>query len=66
MKATCPKCDSKAFIATAYVSEDWVVDEHGDFIEIADNPDVQVLHKPHPDNIWTCKFCGAEAKVEVE
>lgn len=29
----CPKCGNTTFIATAHVTQTWLVDEDGDFIE---------------------------------
>jgi hypothetical protein len=66
MKATCPKDPThKRFITVAHVTEDWVVDETGDFLEVFDTGgDTEVVCPPQPDNHWTCKECGHEAKVE--
>jgi len=65
MKATCPNnSEHCTFVTVAYVSQDWLVDENGDFLDEADGSAGEVLHKPDPDNIWTCAVCGAEAKVE--
>ena len=69
LKATCPNSpDHKYFVTVAYVSEDWIVDEHGNFQDVETGPDKdpsQVLHKPDPGNVWTCRECGAEAKVTI-
>lgn len=65
MKAVCPNNPEHAtFVTVAYVSEDWLVDQDGTFLDVADGSEGEVLHKPDPDNIWTCTTCGAEAKVE--
>jgi|19_taG_2_1085344.scaffolds.fasta_scaffold04570_6 hypothetical protein len=67
MKAKCPNDPNhKEFVTVAYVSEDWVVDENGDFIEVFENNDTCILHEPSADNIWYCNTCdnGTEAKVE--
>jgi hypothetical protein len=65
MKARCPKNpEHKRFITVAHVTEDWIVDEHGDFIEVAENPDTQLLHGPDTGNTWQCEVCGTEAIVE--
>ncbi len=65
MKAVCPKDRKhKRFITVAHVTEDWVVDEHGDFIDVHEASEIEVVRNPHPDNIWTCAVCGAQAKVE--
>ena len=50
------------FIATAHVTEDWIVDGFGDFIELATTPPGEVVHRPDAEDIWTCAFCGTEAK----
>ena len=64
MKATCPNDpDHKQFITVAHVSQDWLVDTHGDFIEFA-GTDGEVVAGPDPGNTWTCADCGAEADVE--
>lgn len=63
MIATCPNNpDHKKFTTTAHVSETWLVDEYGNFLEGLGGG--ETTHKPDPDNIWTCHECGAEAKVE--
>lgn len=65
MKATCPKNpEHKKFITVAHVTEDWVVDENGDFVELYSGSETEVVANPHPDNTWTCAECGAEAKVD--
>ncbi len=56
----CPKCASKRFITTAAVSQDWEVDEKGNFIRCIDEC-TQTINGPDADNIWTCAKCGAEA-----
>jgi len=62
MKAICPNdALHNQFITTAHVVEDWVVDAHGNFIESLGA--VETAHKPDQGNTWTCKVCGAEAKV---
>jgi hypothetical protein len=63
MKATCPKDKShKRFITVVHVTEDWVVDEDGDFIAVHEGSG-EVVHKPDPENTWTCAECGAQAEV---
>ena len=62
MKKVCPNDPShKTFITTAHEVHDWVVDEEGNFIE--DKGCCEVAANPHPDNIWTCATCGADAKT---
>ena len=63
MKATCPKDKThKTFVTVAHVTQDWIVDEHGNFIEEVKT--VEVIEPPNVDNIWTCATCGEEAIVE--
>lgn len=64
LKATCPNDPKhKKFITVAHVSEEWVVDSAGNFLEVVDGGGETVAH-PHPDNLWVCWECSAEAKVE--
>ena len=65
MKATCPNDPKhKQFVTVAVVQEDWLVDEHGDFIEVHHGSECHVSHGPDPANTWNCADCGAEALVE--
>ena len=60
MKFKCPKDpEHKTFVTTAHVSEDWIVDECGNFIESAGVQ--EVIADPNPENTWQCNECGAEA-----
>ncbi len=66
MKAICPNNpDHKTFETVAHVSQDWKVDETGNFLEVVDES-VETVAFPNPDNTWTCCTCGAEATVTVE
>lgn len=61
--AKCPKDDShKKFITVAHVSEDWCVDENGNFIE--SRGILETVAPPQPENTWVCDVCGAEAEVK--
>jgi len=63
MKATCPKSKRhKQFITTAHVLEEWLVDEHGEYMQTLSC--LETTHKPDIDNTWTCKTCGAIAILE--
>jgi len=65
MKAECPNNkDHKQFVTVAHVTEDWVVDENGDFLDVFDGNNCETTHGPDPENIWTCLECGAEAVVK--
>ena len=61
--AVCPKDKRhKRFVTVVHVTEDWVVDEHGDFIDFAKAQYPEVVAAPSPDNFWTCTVCGSEAE----
>lgn len=40
----CPKCGNTTFIATAHVTQTWLVDEDGDFIEAKSDCDEVTMH----------------------
>ena len=62
MYARCPNNASHlTFETTAYVGETWLVGPAGEWIETIETG--PILHHPHPDNLWTCATCGAEATV---
>ncbi len=50
------------FVTTAHVMQDWVVDEHGNFIRALST--LETTHGPDTGNLWTCLSCGTEAKVK--
>ena len=63
MLATCPNNPThKRFITVAHVSQDWVVNEHGDFLEQSGS-DLETVASPNIGNTWTCKECGTTANV---
>lgn len=63
MKAVCPNnVNHKKFLVTAHVTQEWEVDEGGDFIRCTSACD-DVTHNPDPQDIWSCSECGAEATV---
>lgn len=55
----CPKCGNTTFITTAHVTQTWLVDEDGDFIEAKSDCD-EVTHAPDAEDLFTCSKCGAE------
>lgn len=62
MTATCPNNpDHDEFLTTAHVMDEWLVDRHGDFIDTKEN--LETIHGPNSDNIWTCAECGTAAVV---
>lgn len=56
----CPKCGAMSFYVTAHVTQDWVVDENGDWIRTEDDC-VEVTHFPNDDDVWDCANCGFSA-----
>ena len=64
-KHICPKCGGRLFYTTAHVMEEWLVDEHGNFIETSSNC-LEVDTDPDDDNIWTCARCGADGVIIQE
>ncbi len=65
MKAVCPKDPThKQFVTVAYISQDWLVDEKGNFEEVF-GYESQTLHGPNFDNIWTCSICGEVAEIKT-
>jgi len=59
----CPNSpDHKTFHITAHVTEEWLVDERGEFLEVSGDGG-ETVHGPDHDDIWTCSECGcAETK----
>lgn len=55
----CPKCGGRKFITTATVTQDWLVDAHGSFINQVTACN-DIVASPDTDNIWSCPFCGEE------
>lgn len=56
----CPKCGAMSFYVTAHVTQDWVVDENGDWIRTEDDC-IEVTHFPNDDDVWDCANCGFSA-----
>lgn len=64
----CPICGGTTFRATAHVTQDWEVDENGNFQDCIDDC-LEVTHFPDDDDIWDCANCGysaAGAKFNVQ
>lgn len=59
----CPNCGSEEFFVTAHVTQDWLVDKHGEFMQV-ENECVEVTHQPKDDDIWQCADCGYDATGE--
>lgn len=61
IEAICPKDPNhKEFAVTAHVTQDWIVDEKGNYIKTT-NECVEVTHTPNSEDIWTCAICGTQA-----
>lgn len=61
-KHICPECGNKTFYTVAHVMQEWVVDENGNFVEVADEC-MEVTHGPDDGNFWSCTECGAYAII---
>ena len=61
----CPKCGGRKFITTATVTQDWLVDAHGSFINQVTACN-DIVASPDTDNIWSCPFCGEEGTHDLE
>lgn len=65
IKAHCPNNpEHQKFITVAHVSQEWIVDSEGNFLEEGDYCAGEVVAWPRMGNTWTCVECGTEAKVE--
>lgn len=65
MKITCPNDASHdRFVTVVHVTEDWIVNSKGEFEEVFEGGGGEVVHGPHPDNMYTCATCGANCKTE--
>lgn len=56
----CPECGGKRFVVTAHVTQDWVVDEFGNYIKTIEDC-IEVTHRPDSDDLWECFECGYSA-----
>ena len=59
----CPNCGSEEFFVTAHVTQDWLVDKDGEFVQV-ENDCVEVTHQPKDDDLWICADCGYDAAGE--
>ena len=63
----CPKSRGhRRFIVTAHVTEDWIVDGDGSFVELSTKSDCEVVREPSEEDVWTCATCGSEAVRRTE
>ena len=56
----CPKCGAGEFRITVHVTQDWLVDSDGDYLETLE-PFVETVYEPNDDDIWECNKCGYDA-----
>ena len=62
MLVKCPNNpDHKRFVATAHMLEEWITDEHGNWLETVETLDV--VSKPTPEDLWLCETCNEQAEV---
>ena len=65
MKATCPNDKRhKRFVTTVREVHEWLVDDKGEMVR--DLGCLEVERSPDAGNLWMCRKCGAEARVEAE
>lgn len=59
----CPKDRThKQFIATAHVTQDWIVNEEGDFLDLfSEDGNGTVTHYPDRHDLYQCADCNTEA-----
>lgn len=63
--AVCPNNpEHKAFTTIAHVTEEWLVDQDGNFI--MSHGCLETVHGPDRDNIWSCSRCGAPATFKAQ
>lgn len=55
----CPICGGTEFFTPAHVSETWIVDGAGNWLETVTTGD-DIIAPPDNGNIWECINCGAE------
>ncbi len=52
----CPKCGYEEFYVIAHVTQDWLVNNNGNFLDVIDDC-VEVTHFPDDMDIWECAKC---------
>lgn len=63
MKRICPNNkEHKEFSVVCHVTEEWIVDENGEFLELLEGC-IDITYGPN-DSVWYCTECGAEARAE--
>ena len=62
MKRICPNNkEHNKFTVVCHVTEEWLVDEKGNFIELIEGC-IDVTHGPN-ESAWYCAECGTEAEL---
>ena len=56
----CPKCGGNIFTSIAHVTQEWMLDGHGNFMESISNC-IDVTHKPDDEDLWECLDCNYNA-----
>ena len=60
-KLACPKDPKhKLFTASVHRTEDWIVDEHGEYVNVIQNLACEITTGPDYDTS-VCFVCGADA-----
>lgn len=57
IKHICPYCGNRKFSVTVHVTQDWAVDEDGNWLETIQDC-LEVTHFPNDDDEWDCIKCG--------
>lgn len=60
-KYRCPKCRGTRFSSTAHVTQNWELDENGNFSKCLTGC-IDVTHYPNDEDIWDCSECGYSAE----
>lgn len=60
-KKMCPKCGAIRFSAIAHVTQEWELNESGEFSECIQEH-IDTTHAPDDGDIWTCMECGYSAE----
>ena len=53
----CPMCGYERFYVRARISEEWLVDSDGEYIQNTASP-IKVVHYPGNKDNWVCAECG--------
>ena len=64
MKISCPRnAEHNKFITVAHVSQDWIVDEAGNFIKLNGPEAIETIAGPTVGNDFTCVACMNDIKA---